>query len=55
VKQLNREGKTMSEQAYCRNENCEYYDQGFEDNCSAPEEICNNCMDAEWSDEEEKE
>ena len=50
----NREGKEMSDQAYCKNNNCEYYDDSCEDNCSAPEITCNNCEYAEWSDEEDE-
>lgn len=30
---------------------CEYNDPMYEDNCSAPEEVCNRCEIAEWSDE----
>ncbi len=38
--------------AYCKNTDCEHNDDSYEDNCSASEERCNNCQDAEWSDEE---
>ena len=37
--------------AHCQNSDCEYFDTWYEDNCSAPEEICNKCEDAEWDDE----
>ena len=37
--------------AHCLNAGCEHNDTSFEDNCSAPEEICNKCDDAEWDDE----
>ncbi len=39
--------------AYCKNTDCEHNDGSYEDNCSASEEICNNCQEAEWSDEED--
>ena len=41
-------------QAYCRNDDCEHYDSDYEDNCSASELICNNCPNADWSDQNDE-
>ena len=40
--------------AYCLNSNCEYCDTAYEDNCGAPESVCNCCGDSEWSDEQDE-